>query len=255
MLLAIDIGNSNIVLAILDNKKIIDTLRISTDRNKTSDEYWLLIAEFLNQIGIKKENIVGVIISSVVNPVLKRIKDALVSRLKIEPLIVNTDMDIGIEILYENPKELGIDRLVNAIGGYTEHGGPLIIIDFGTATTFDVVDEKGNFMGGAIAPGIGISISALSEKAPALPRVDINIPEKAIGKNTISNMQSGFFYGFLGQTEELIRRIKLELTKEPKVIATGGLAETIANNSKLINIVEPDLTIRGLQVIYDRLTK
>lgn len=255
MLLAIDIGNSNIVLAIFDNKKIIEILRIFTDRNKTSDEYWLLITDFFNQIGITREHLKDIIISSVVNPVLERIKEALVHRLKIEPLIVDFDVDIGIKILYENPKELGIDRIVNAVGGYEEYGGPLIIIDFGTATTFDVVDENGDFIGGAIAPGIGISISALSEKAPALPKVDISIPEKAIGKNTISNMQSGFFYGFLGQTEELIRRIKLELTKEPKVIATGGLAKTIATCSKLIDLVEPDLTIKGLQVIYNRLTK
>lgn len=255
MLFAIDIGNSNIVMAILDDKKIINTLRIFTDKNKTPDEYWLLVTGFLNQIGIKKESIEGVIISSVVNPVLRRIKETFINRLQIEPLIVNVDMDIGIRILYENPRELGIDRLVNAVGGYEEHGGPLLIVDFGTATTYDVVDENGNFIGGAIAPGIGISIYALSEKAPALPKVDITIPEKAIGKNTISNMQSGFYYGFLGQTEEIIRRIKLELPKEPKVIATGGLAKTIAVHSKLINLVEPDLTIKGLQVIYSRLAK
>ncbi len=196
MLLAIDIGNSNIVVAVLDNKRIINTLRIYTDRNKTSDEYWLLITGFFNQIGITREHIEGVIISSVVNPVLERIKETFIYRLWIEPLVVNVDMDMGIKILYENPKGLGIDRVVNAVGGYEEYGGPLLIIDFGTATTYDVVDEDGDFIGGAIAPGIGISIEALLEKAPALPKVDIIIPEKAIGKNTISNMQSGFFMDF-----------------------------------------------------------
>lgn len=255
MLFAVDIGNSNIVMAVLDNKKIINTLRIFTDKNRTSDEYWLLITEFLSQIGIARENIEGVIISSVVNPVLKKIKETFINRLRIEPLIVNVDMDIGIKILYENPKELGVDRAINAVGGYEEHGGPILIIDFGTATTYDVVDENGNFIGGAIAPGIGISIDALSEKAPALPKVDIIIPEKAIGRNTISNMQSGFYYGFLGQTEEIIRRIEFELPKEPKVIATGGLAKIIAVHSELIDLVEPDLTIKGLQIIYNRLTK
>ena len=252
MLLAIDVGNSNVVIGFFYRKDLIANLRIHTDTRRTADEYSILLSEFLSQKGMNLKQVTGTIISSVVPQAFVQLKEMSLQWLREEPIVVNSDLDLGIKILYDNPKELGADRIVNVVGGYFEYGGPLIIIDLGTATTFDVVSENGDFLGGAIAPGIGISIEALAGRTALLPKIDLSITPQAIGNNTISCIQSGCFFGFLGQIEEIIRRIKLELPKSPKVIATGGLASLIAKESKLIDLIDPDLTLKGLRIIYDR---
>ncbi|MGB9595683.1 MAG: type III pantothenate kinase [Candidatus Poribacteria bacterium] len=252
MLLAIDVGNSNIVFGVFYGNDIIAEMRIYTDINKTGDEFALIISSFLNQKGLDVKQITGIIISSVVPSILNQLKEMSIRWFREKAVVVSSDLNLGIKILYDNPKELGADRIANAIAGYSEYAGPLIIVDFGTATTFDVVSEFGEFLGGAIAPGIGISISALSAKTALLPKIDLKKPSIVIGKNTLECMQSGCYFGLLGQVEEIIRQIKAELTKEPKVIATGGLANIIAKESKLFDEIDLDLTLKGLRIIYDR---
>jgi len=252
MLLAIDVGNSNIVIGFFYRKDLMTSLRIHTDTRMTADEYAILISEFLSRKSMDLKQVTGTIISSVVPGVLIQLKEMSLQWLHEEPIVVNSDLDLGIKIMYDNPKELGADRIANAVGGYFEYDGPLIVIDLGTATTFGVVSENGEFIGGAIAPGVGISIEALAGQTALLPRIDLSIAPQAIGKNSISCIQSGCFFGFLGQIEEIIRRIKLELPKTPKVIATGGLANLIAKESKLIDRIDPDLTLKGIRIIYDR---
>lgn len=254
MLLAVDVGNTNIVIGIFDRRNILESWRLSTDKTKTADEYRLLISQLLNQSGIETSQITGIIISCVVPSVLPRLLELSAREFHLEPVIVNTELEIGMSILYDNPRELGADRIANAVGGYIEYGGPLIIVDFGTTTNFDVVSSEGGYLGGAIAPGVRTSAEALSERAALLPRIDMNIVSQAIGKNTVSSMQSGLYFGFLGQMEEIIRRIKSELSREPKVIATGGLAKLIAGNSDLVETVDPDLTLKGLRTIFERIS-
>ena len=252
MLLAIDAGNSNIVTGIFHGKDIIANFRIYTDTKRTADEYALLFSEFLSRKGMDFKQVTGIIISSVVPQVLVQLREMSVRWFGDEPIVVSSDLELGINIVYDNPKELGADRIANAVGGYAEYGGPLIVVDLGTATTFDVVLENGDFLGGAITPGIGISIEALAGQTALLPRIDLSSVPLAIGRSTISCIKSGCFFGFLGQMEEIIRRIELELPKKPKVIATGGFANLIAKESKLIDYVDPDLTLKGLRIIYDR---
>jgi type III pantothenate kinase len=252
LLLAINAGNSNVVMGIFHGKDIIASFRIYTDTRRTADEYALLFSEFLSRKGIDFNQVTGIIISSVVPQVLVQLKEMSVRWFHEEPIVVNSDLELGINILYDNPKELGSDRIVNAVGGYAEYGGPLIVVDLGTATNFDVVSENGDFLGGAIAPGIGISIEALAGRTALLPMIDMSSVPQAIGHNTISCIKSGCLYGFLGQIEEIIRRIELELTKKPKVVATGGLANFIAKESKMLEHIDTDLTLKGLRIIYDR---
>jgi len=252
VLLAINVGNTNTSIGVFENK-MLGSWRICTYKEKTADEYELIISQFLCQGGIGAKEITGIIISSVVPPVLIQLREMSIRGFNIEPVIVSSDLELGMTIQYDNPKELGADRIVNAVGGYAIYGGPLIVVDFGTATNFDVVSEEGVYFGGAIAPGIGISMEALWDRTALLPKIDLSISRgEAIGRNTISCMQSGCYFGFLGLMEEIIRRIKHELPKEPKVIATGGLAELIAGNSKLVDSIDPDLTLKGLQIIFDR---
>ncbi len=254
MLLAIDVGNTNIVIGVFDNKPIVDSCRLSTDRTKTADEYRLLLSQLLHQSSIETDQIAGIVISCVVPPILARLQEMCARHFQQEPVIVSTDLDVGLTILYDNPKVLGADRMANAVGGYVEYGGPLIIVDFGTSTNFDVVSAEGAYLGGAIAPGVRISSEALSERAAMLPRIDMRVPPQAIGKNTMGSMQSGFYFGFLGQMEEIIRRIKRELSQEPRVVATGGLARLMAEGSELVDVIDLDLTLKGLRIILERIS-
>ena len=254
MLLAIDVGNTNIVMGVFDGKRLVESWRISTDRTKTADEYRLLLSQLLYQSGIETGQIVAIVISCVVPPILPRLQEMCARQFHQEPVLVSTGLDVGVRILYDNPKELGADRIANAVGGYAEYGGPLIIVDFGTSTNFDVVSADGAYLGGAIAPGVRISSEALSERAALLPKIDVRVPPQAIGKNTISSMQSGFYFGFLGQMEEIIRRIKRELPREPRVVATGGLAKLMAERSELVEVIDPDLTLKGLRIILERVS-
>lgn len=254
MILAIDVGNTNIVIGVFDNKKIVESWRLSTDKTKTADEYRLLLSQLLYQSHIEIHQIHDIVIACVVPPILQRLQEMCARQFQQEPLIVSTDLDVGLTVLYDDPKVLGADRIANAVGGYAEYGGPLIIVDFGTSTNFDVVSTEGAYLGGSIAPGVRISSEALSERAALLPKIDMRAAPKAIGKNTMASMQSGLYFGFLGQMEEIIRRIKSELPQEPRVIATGGLAELMAEGSKLVELVDPILTLKGLRIILERIS-
>ena len=270
MLLAIDVGNTNNVIGVFGSKRIklfgeeleqktggvrfplLESWRLFTDKEKTADEYRLLISQLFHKSKIEADQISGIVISCVVPPVLPQLQEMSVREFDLEPVIVSSELDIGMPVSYDNPRELGADRIANAIGGYVEYGGPLIIVDFGTSTNFDVVSEEGAYLGGAIAPGMRISVEALSGRAALLPKIDMRAVPQAIGKNTVGSMQSGFYFGFMGQMEEIIRRIKRELPREPRVVATGGLARLMAENSELVEVVDLDLTLKGLQIIFDR---
>ncbi|MEK6681716.1 MAG: type III pantothenate kinase [Nitrospirota bacterium] len=251
MLLAIDIGNTNIVLGVYENKKLLHHSRINTHPHRTSDEYRILIKSLLNSDSIDTKKIKGLIVSCVVPPLLAVFEEALKRYFKVRPIIVNHKTSTGIKICYTNPKEVGADRIVNAVAAYHEFGGPVIIIDFGTATTFCIVSSKGEYLGGVIAPGVTISAEALFERASKLPAVELIKPKTIIGKDTVSSMQSGIIYGHAGMVDAIVERIKAEMKwKNPMVIATGGLVELIAPETKTIKKIRPSLTLEGLRLIY-----
>lgn len=252
MLLVIDAGNSNIVLGIYDGEMLLKNWRISTDRSKSADEYGILFNNLLVSTGIGLGNITDIIISSVV-PTLTGVLDRLSRNyFGIKPHVVGPGMRTGMPIHYDNPKEVGADRIVNAVAGYEKFRCPLIIVDFGTATTFDYVNGKGEYCGGAIAPGLMISMEALFQKASKLPWVEIVKPPGIIAKNTVNSMQAGIFYGYVGLVDEIVGRMKKESRENPKVIATGGLSGLVAPESKTIDAVEEYLTLEGLRILYLR---
>lgn len=252
MLLVVDIGNSNIVLGTYENKELQRHWRISTDRQRTGDEYGMLINNLFNYHKMSIEDIEAIIISSVVPSLIVPFSKMCERYFHVKPLIVGPGTKTGICIKYENPREVGADRIVNAVAAYHKYGGPLIIIDFGTATTFCALTEKGDYLGGAIAPGIGISSEALFQRTSKLPRIELKRPKTVICRNTVTSMQSGIIYGAAGQIDEIVRRMKEELGGEAKVIATGGLANLIAEVSSTIDAVEPFLTLEGLRLICER---
>lgn len=251
MILVVDVGNTHTVLGIYNGKKLEKFWRISTDLNKTEDEYGILLKNLLSNSKLIFSDIKSVVISCVIPPVSWILKKMSKDYFKVTAIVVGPGIKTGICIKLDNPKEVGADRIVNAIAAYDLYGGPVIIVDFGTATTFCAVDKEGNYLGGAIAPGIDISEKALSEKTAKLPKIELIDPKKAIGSNTISAMQSGIFYGYLGLTGELIRRIKKELGEDSLVVATGGEAELIGNTSNEIDKINPFLTLEGLRLVYE----
>jgi type III pantothenate kinase len=252
MIFVVDVGNTNIVLGVYDDDKLLHHWRIFTNRNSTDDEYGMLVKALFNDANIQVEQLNGVIISSVVPPLILPLEQMCKKYLNKEPLIIGPGIKTGLDIRVENPKELGADRIVNAIAAIGLYGSPLIVVDFGTATTFCYIDEKGQYLGGAIAPGIGISTEALYQRAAKLPRIELVKPKSVIGKNTITHMQSGIIFGFVGQVDGIVMRMKKEKQADPTVIATGGLAELIASESSTIDIVNPILTLEGLRMIYER---
>lgn len=252
MIFVVDVGNTNIVLGIYEQKNLLHHWRISTNRAATSDEYGMKMFNLFTHAGISLDQIEGIIISSVVPPLMFVLESMCKKYFKKEPLVVGPGIKTGLNIRYENPREVGADRIVNAVAGIELYGAPLIIVDFGTATTFCYIDERGQYMGGAIAPGIGISTDALYQRAAKLPRIELVKPKSTVGRNTISSMQAGIIYGFAGQVDGIVERISEEFGTKPKVIATGGLAELIYGESKTIHIVNPLLTLQGLQMIYER---
>ncbi|WP_163853011.1 type III pantothenate kinase [Paenibacillus elgii] len=252
MILVVDVGNTNIVLGIYEGKQLLHHWRLSTNRSATSDEYGMTMYNLFQHAGIGLDQVDGVILSSVVPPLMFVLEQLCLNYLKKAPLIVGPGIKTGLNIRYENPKEVGADRIVNAVAAIELYGSPCIVVDFGTATTFDYIDEKGQFIGGAVAPGISISTEALYQRAAKLPRIELVKPKSVVGRNTVASMQAGIIFGFAGQVDGIVDRIKQEFRVEPKVIATGGLAELIAGESRTIDLIDPLLTLQGLQIIYER---
>lgn len=252
MLLTIDVGNTNTVFGIYKDDKLHGSFRISTRREYTSDELGMEIYQQYTYLGINICETKDVIISSVVPPIMHTLGNAIKKYVKVNPLIVGENIDAGMVNLYENPKEVGVDRLVNAVYAVEKYGSPLIIIDIGTATTFDAVNARGEYMGGAIFPGMVLSMEALFMKAAKLPRVDISRPEKAIGRNTVQSMQSGAVRGYVGAVEGIVAEMRKEIEGDVKVIATGGMGRMMSEFTDIIDDVDVNLTLEGLKVIYNK---
>lgn len=253
MILVIDVGNTNIVIGVYDNSKLLASWRMSTNREYTSDEFGMFFVNALNHEKIKIENITSVVVASVVPPIMYSLLHSIKKYFKLEPLVVGPGIKTGINIKYENPKEVGADRIVNAVAAFEMYKGPLIIVDFGTATTFCVITAKGDYLGGVICAGIKVSADALFQKASKLPRIEISKPENIIGKNTILSMQSGIYYGYVGKVDYIVNKIKKEMNCDnAKVIATGGLARLIMNDSTTIDEYNGLLTLEGLRIIYEK---
>lgn len=253
MLLAIDSGNTNIVFAVFDGEDIRGEWRASTNSSRTADEFGVWLTQLLSLSGLKPEDITSAIIASVVPALVFNLKSLCRRYFRCEPLVVgDAGVDLGLEILLERPEEVGADRLVNAVAAHHGYDGAVIVVDFGTATTFDVVDEHGNYCGGAIAPGINLSLEAMHMAAAKLPRVAIGRPKEVIGKSTVSAMRSGIFWGYVGLIEGLVRRTKEEFGGDMTVVATGGLAPLFREATDIINHLDPDLTLRGLLEIHRR---
>lgn len=252
MILAIDVGNTNTVIGVFEGDKLLANYRISSDRGRTADESGMLLLHLLDYSSMPRAEITGTIVSSVVPPLISVFEAMCRKYFGHEPLVVGPGVKTGVSIRYENPKEVGADRIVNAVAGFEIYGGPLIIVDFGTATTFCAINAAGDYLGGVIAPGVMISSEALYSRAAKLPRVELVRPSSVIGRNTVSSMQSGIVYGFAGQVDAIVRRMKEELGADAKVVATGGLAEMIARESSEIQVVNQYLTLEGLRLIWDR---
>jgi len=252
MIFVLDIGNTNTVLGVFEQDNLKYHWRIETNRNKTEDEYGMLVKALLQDEGLSFVDITGVIISSVVPPIMRAFETMCRKYIKKKPLIVGPGIKTGLDIKYENPREVGADRIVNAVAAVHEYGSPLIVVDFGTATTYCYINKIGQYMGGAISPGISISTEALYTKASKLPRIELSFPSEVIGKNTIHAMQSGILYGYIGQVEGLVERIKRTTNVDAKVIATGGFATLISEQSTIIDTVDSFLTLKGLYLLYKR---
>lgn len=253
MLLVIDVGNTNIVFGIYDGTILRNSYRIGTNTNRTSDEYAATISQLLHMDGVYERDIDDVIISSVVPEVMHSLENFVLKYLKKPAMIVGPGVKTGINIKYENPSQVGADRIVNAVAGFEKYGGPLIIIDFGTATTFCYINEMGEYIGGAIAPGIQISSEALFQKASKLHKVELVKPKNVIGKNTSVAIQSGTFHGYVGLVDYIIEQIRDEV-KQPNchVVATGGLASLIIPETKNVHDIDRNLTLEGLRLIYEK---
>lgn len=251
MILVFDVGNTNIVMGAYQDSRLLKHWRIRTDNQRTCDEYGVLIKSLFDYDGLDLAAVEAVAISSVVPSLTMEMEWMADKYFSCRPLLVGPGIKTGLAIKYDNPREVGADRVVNAVAAYHKYGGNLIIIDFGTATTFCVVNEKGEYLGGAIAPGIKISMEALFARAAKLPRVELVRPRSLIGRNTVASMQAGIVYGFVGQVEGIINRMKKELGINPRVIATGGLAGVIARETDAIEVVDEFLTLDGLRIIYE----
>lgn len=252
MLLAIDVGNTNIGVGIFQKKSLIKSWKIRTERDKTCDEYGITLLNLLSLSGMKVKEIKSVILSSVVPPLTPVFQDLSRSLFGIKSIVVGPGVKTGMAILYENPLEVGADRVVAAVAAYDKLGGPCVVVDFGTATTFDAVSSKGEYLGGAIAPGIQISAEALYLRTAKLPHIEIKKPRKAIGRTTVWSMQSGLYFGYIGLVSNIIQEIKRELGVEARVISTGGFAAQISHEIKSIDFHEPNLALEGLRILHER---
>ena len=252
MLLVIDVGNTNTVLGVFAGTELMAHFRINTYPPRTADEYGILTLSLLREKGIEPGQIEGIAMSSVVPPLAPVFEALAIDRFGRRALSIEPGIKTGMPILYDNPHEVGADRIVNGVAAFARYGGPAIVIDFGTATTFDIITARGEYLGGVIAPGLGISADALFEHAARLPRVDIKRPARVVGRNTVASMQSGLFFGYAGLVEGIVQRIKAELREACKVIATGGLVASFQDELPFVDAFDPHLTLHGLRLIYDK---
>lgn len=251
MLLTIDIGNTNIKIGVYNGEELVSHWRVTTERLKLADEYAVLIGNLLTMADVTMGQIKGCAISCVVPPLTAQFRHLCRNYLHLEPVMLGPGISTGLSYAIDTPNELGSDRIANSLAAFRKHGGPVIAVAFGTATAFDVITAEGVYIGGAIAPGVGISADALFRLAAKLYQVELVRPPAAIGKNTVHYMQSGLIIGYAGLTEGLIRRMSAELDAKPKVVATGGLAEVIARETDAIDVVEPYLTLEGLRMLFE----
>jgi type III pantothenate kinase len=252
MLLVIDVGNTNIVYGLFDGQKLVHQFRVESSRGRTADEYAVILRQLLAMRDVKPTDVTAAIIASVVPALTEPMLDLVRRAFDQEALVVGPGIRTGMAILYENPREVGADRIVNGVAAYERFHSGLIVVDFGTATTFDCVSPKGEYLGGVICPGIQISADALFARAAKLPRVEIAKPPRVVGRNTQHSMQSGIIYGYVGLVDGLVDRLREELEFECAVVATGGLARVIAPLSRTIQEVDDELTLTGLRILYER---
>ena len=253
MILAVDVGNTNITCGVFRGEEIVASFRITTKMPRTSDEYGMMLGTLLEKNQVNEKEIRDAIIASVVPNVMHSLQNAIIKYLGITPIVVEAGIKTGIRVATPNPQQIGADRIVDAVAAYELYGGPVLVIDFGTATTYDLVDSEGAFLGGVTAPGIRISAKALWEDAAKLPEIEIKKPEYVLGKDTITSMQSGLVYGQIGQTEYIIRKVKEENNvPDAKVVVTGGLGRIIANESSAFDVYYPNLTLKGINIIYKK---
>ncbi|SEC38256.1 type III pantothenate kinase [Paenibacillus sp. GP183] len=252
MILVVDVGNTNIVIGLYQERTLLHHWRVSTNRSATVDEYGMMFRNLFDHCGIMFSEVEGVMISSVVPPLMFVMENLCLQYIKKAPYIVGPGIKTGLNVRVDNPKEVGADRIVNAVAALELYGAPCIVVDFGTATTYDYIDPSEQLVGCAIAPGIGISTEALYQKAAKLPRIELIKPKSVVGRNTVTAMQAGIIFGFVAQVDGIVERIQDEFQVSPTVVATGGLAELIAGESKTIQVVNPMLTLQGLQMIYEK---
>ena len=256
MLLAIDIGNTNIVLGVFDGAELLESWRLATMQERTADELGLLVDALFEHGCVERTAVRAIILASVVPPLTGTMQEMTKRHFGVTALTIEPGTRTGMPILYERPSEVGADRIVNGVAAYEQFGRkarkPVIVVDFGTATTFDAIAMAGEYVGGAICPGVEISADALFRRAARLPRIDVRKPPQAIGRTTINAMESGLFYGYVGLVEGLVRRMRAELGGHPVSVATGGLASAIASETSLIDHVDPDLTLKGLKIVWER---
>ena len=252
MLLAVDVGNTEITIGVFQDDELAQHWRAATVAERTADEHALLLGGFLGQEGMGLGDATGVVISSVVPRLTQALREMARRYCQLEPLVIEPGIRTGLPILTDNPREVGADRVVNAIAAYAAYGGPVVVVDFGTATTFDAVSERGEHLGAAIAPGIQISMNALVERTAQLRRVELVAPRSVIGKNTVESLQAGAIWGFAGQVDGIVRRMVAELGGEATVVATGGLAGAMLEACETVQRHDPWLTLRGLRIVWDR---
>lgn len=254
MLLVIDVGNTNIVFAVSDGKEWLGTWRLTTLPNRTSDEYAANLFVLMAQQGITVEQIDRAIVGTVVPPLLYQLLLLCRRWFLVEPIVASSALNWGFDIKINNPQEVGVDRLLNSLAAHQLYGGPLIVVDLGTATTFDMIDEKGNYCGGVIAPGLTLSLEALHSAAARLPRIAIGRPQSVIGKETIGAMKSGIYWGYIGLIEGIIERIRKERSESMRVVGTGGLVPLLAEGTSIFKEINPELTLEGLRILADRIS-